>query len=239
MPVPWLLPNSVAFPPTQQALEDPNGLLAVGGDLSPKRLLAAYQLGIFPWYEENQPILWWTPSPRTVLYLHQIHISKSLKKTLRKNRFTVKVDQDFASVIDLCAAPRLESEGTWITSAMRQAYIDLAKRGHAHSVEAYLDDRLVGGLYGICLGRVFFGESMFCTETDASKVAFIHLARRLRDFGFNLIDCQVYSEHLASLGAIEIDRLEFESILNQYVNRRDYDSSALWNPHERGELVDW
>lgn len=229
MSVPWLDPISIAFPPTNKALDDPNGLLAVGGDLSTNRLLAAYQRGIFPWYEEDQPILWWTPSPRAVLFTDQLHISKSLKKTLKKNRFSVKANQQFEAVIDACAAPRVESVGTWITSDMRLAYIDLARKGYAHSVETYRNNQLVGGLYGICLGRVFFGESMFSLEADASKVALVHLAQRLKDFGFKMIDCQVYSDHLASLGAIEIERAEFESILNQYVNAKDCDSNALWD----------
>ena len=229
MPVPWLHPQKVAFPPTHQALAEPNGLLAVGGDLSTDRLLAAYRLGIFPWFEDDQPILWWTPSPRAVLFTDQIHISKSLKKTIRKKRFTIKADQQFEAVIDACASPRQENEGTWITSEMRLAYIELAKKGHAHSVETYLDDQLVGGLYGICIGRIFFGESMFSTESDASKVAFVHLALRLKRFGFKLIDCQVHSQHLASLGANEIERSDFETILTRYIEERDYDSNALWD----------
>lgn len=228
MPVPWLHPSDYSFPPTQQALEDPNGLLAVGGDLSCGRLEAAYTLGIFPWYEADQPILWWSPSPRTILLPQDLYISKSLRKTLRQKRFTVKADQQFAAVIDACAAPRDEDTGTWITSEMRAAYIELARKGVAHSVEAYIDDELVGGLYGICIGKVFFGESMFSHKTDASKVAFVHLTQRLGEYGFEMIDCQVHSDHLASLGAKEIDRKEFESILSHNIDKTDYAPAELW-----------
>jgi len=208
------------FPPTSQALEDPNGLLAVGGDLSSERLLEAYRLGIFPWYEQGQPIMWWTPDPRSVLFLDQLHISRSLRKTLRQNRFVLSVDQHFEAVVEQCAAPRQSQAGTWIGGDMQQAYLSLHQQGHAHSIEVSdISGTMLGGLYGVALGQVFFGESMFSRATDASKVALVALVHLLNEAGFTFLDCQVESEHLNSLGATNISRLDFEALLVQTVDQ--------------------
>jgi leucyl/phenylalanyl-tRNA--protein transferase len=207
--IPLLDPNKpLAFPDPEQAATDPDGLLALGGDLSPERLLAAYRLGIFPWYNENQPILWWSPNPRTLLYPARLHLSRSLKKQLRHSDYDIRFDSDFAAVIDACAAPRRNQGGTWITQDMRQAYLRLHQLGHAHTVEVWRDGALVGGLYGVGIGRVFFGESMFSRVSDGSKIA---LAALVHGVGaqLDLIDCQVRSEHLMSLGAQELERRQF------------------------------
>src|SRR5688572_23427847 len=189
----WLAPDDApeAFPPLERALDEPQGLLAAGGDLSPERLLAAYARGIFPWYSPGQPVLWWSPDPRAVLFPEEFHCSRSLARTLRRGRFQFAIDQNFEGVIDACAAPREHSVGTWITPEMRAAYCGLHRRGFAHSVETYRDGELVGGLYGIRLGGVFFGESMFSRERDASKLALAHLARLAPARGIKVIDCQV------------------------------------------------
>ncbi len=212
----WLSndPEDTRFPPTTAALPEPNGLLAAGGRLTPTRLLAAYGRGIFPWYEEGQPVLWWTPDPRAVLMPEEIRISRSLDKTLRNGGYTVSVDQEFQSVVEGCAAPRADA-GTWITGKMARAYCQLHDLGHAHSVEAWNRGQLAGGLYGVTIGRVFFGESMFSRQRDASKVALVHLVTRLREMGYGLIDCQLPTSHLASLGARLIDRKDFESMLGE------------------------
>ena len=213
--IPWLAtdPDSTDFPPTDTAMPEPNGLLAAGGRLSPARLLTAYRQGIFPWYEEGQPILWWSPDPRAVLFPGELKISRSLQKTIRNAGYTVSCDQAFGQVVRACAAPRGVA-GTWITPEMARAYAHMHKLGHAHSVETWDGDRLVGGLYGMAIGRVFYGESMFSTERDASKVALAHLVARLQDWGFGLIDCQLPTSHLASLGARLIPRKEFEALLD-------------------------
>ena len=197
------------FPPVEQAEIEPNGLLAVGGDLSSVRLLNAYRSGIFPWYSDDQPILWWSPDPRMVLYPDRLKISRSLAKTLRNRQFVVTFDRAFARVMTACSAPRKKEQGTWITPEMLAAYRELHRIGYAHSVEVWFEEELVGGLYGVSLGCVFFGESMFSIERDASKVALVHLTRLLKERGFQLIDCQVYSPHLVSLGAEEIERTRF------------------------------
>lgn len=204
------------FPPVTSALTEPDGLLAVGGCLSTKRIINAYTQGIFPWYSEGEPILWWSPNPRLVLLPDNLHISKSLKKTLRKQTFQISFDHAFAEVINACAAPRGNEEGTWLTQEMQAAYIRLHNEGHAHSIEVWHQERLVGGLYGIAIGQVFFGESMFHRKTDASKVAFISLVQHLTNWGYKLIDCQVQTQHLVSLGAEEITRHQFTSLLDQY-----------------------
>ncbi len=211
----WLDPDDpgAGFPDVELALAEPNGLLAIGGDLSEHRLLDAYRHGIFPWYSEGQPILWWSPDPRLVLWPEEIRLSRSLARTLKKKRFEVTFDRDFPAVINACAAWRPGQSGTWITDAMKAAYIALHRAGHAHSVECWRDGKLVGGLYGIAIGRVFFGESMFSRESDASKAALVHLAQRLEKSGFRLIDCQVRTSHLESLGARTIPRGEFTRIL--------------------------
>ncbi len=210
----WLVDDDPDwFPATSTALADPDGLLAAGGDLSPARLVAAYRRGIFPWFEDGQPILWWTPDPRFVLSPDRVKVSRSLRKRLREERFEVRVDTAFEAVMRACAAPREGQDGTWITDSMFEAYSELHAIGVAHSVEAWEGDRLVGGLYGLALGRIFFGESMFHRATDASKVAFVTLCDRLVQCGFELIDCQVETAHLASLGAGPVPRREFEACL--------------------------
>ncbi|HED18560.1 MAG TPA: leucyl/phenylalanyl-tRNA--protein transferase [Gammaproteobacteria bacterium] len=212
----WIEPGDpdLTFPDVSLALREPDGLLAVGGDLTSRRILSAYRHGVFPWYSDKQPILWWSPDPRTVIFPARLKISRSLRKTLRSAHFEVTMNRAFPDVIKACAEPRPGSNGTWITAAMADAYSELHTRGSAHSVECWLDGRLAGGLYGIAIGRVFFGESMFSRETDASKVAFSWLVRHLSRRGFGLIDCQVYSAHLASLGAEEIARADFVSHLD-------------------------
>ncbi len=202
------------FPDPEQALDDPNGLLALGGDLSPGRLLAAYRRGIFPWYEAGQPIMWWSPDPRAVLLPGELHVSRSLRRTLRSERFTVSTDRDFAGVITACAETRA-LQGTWITSEMRTAYLQLHELGHAHSIETWQADKLVGGVYGIAIGRVFFGESMFSTERDASKVALAGLMEQLVERGFGLLDCQIETGHLQSLGSRLMARNDFISAVSR------------------------
>lgn len=218
IPIPWLDPHDVTFPPLNSALDEPNGLLAAGGDLSAARLIEAYRHGIFPWYEDPQPILWWSPNPRCVLLPGTLHVSKSLRKTLRSGRFHVTCDTVFADVVRACAAPRHYSHETWINPAMLQAYTNLHRLGVAHSIEVWQRSRLVGGLYGVALGKVFFGESMFSHASDASKFALVHLAGQLQAWGYELIDCQVTNDHLLSLGAIEIPRTEFEERLRGAVD---------------------
>ena len=207
MPI-YRLDDRLLFPPPE--LAEDSGLLAVGGDLRPERLLLAYSLGIFPWYSEGTPILWHSPDPRMVLVPSRLHVSRSLRKTLRRGRFEVRLDTAFAAVVDSCAETAREGQdGTWITDEMREAYVELHRRGYAHSAEAWEGDELVGGLYGVSLGRAFFGESMFARRPDASKVAFVTLVRWLTRWGVDLIDCQVYTQHLARLGAVEWPREQF------------------------------
>ena len=201
------------FPPTEQALEYPEGLLAVGGDLSPARLINAYQRGIFPWYSEDQPILWWSPAPRCVIHPDSVHASRSLRRRYNQGRYTLIADQSFSEVIEACAGPRRDHDGTWITTEMKMAYIRLHELGVAHSVEVRVDDELAGGIYGLALGGIFFGESMFSRQVDASKIALVALCRQLQQWGFTLLDCQVSNPHLLSMGAVEISRQEFESYL--------------------------
>lgn len=217
-----------AFPALDQALEEPNGLIAVGGCLSPQRILNAYRCGIFPWFNDDEPILWWSPNPRLVLFPAHLNISRSLRKTLRKQCFEIRYDSAFSTVIRACAAPRNEDGGTWITSDMHLAYNQLHELGIAHSFEAWQDGELVGGLYGIAIGQVFFGESMFHRKTDASKVVLVHSVQQLSQWGYQLIDCQVSSDHLLSLGAEEIPRRQFASYLDQLC-RLQPDISA-WQP---------
>jgi leucyl/phenylalanyl-tRNA--protein transferase len=214
----WLSRSDAAdrFPPPSEALTEPNGLLAAGGDLEPERLLAAYRRGIFPWYEDGQPILWWSPDPRSVLGPGDVRVSRSLRRALIKGGFELKIDTAFADVVAGCAEPRHYGGSTWITAEMAAAYARLHRLGWAHSFEAWRDGELVGGLYGVAIGRVFFGESMFTRVTDASKVAFVHLANELRARGFELIDCQVASAHLSSLGASTVPRAQFLVQLDAY-----------------------
>ncbi len=207
--IPWLSGNA-PFPPLTQALSMPNGLLCAGGDLSPRRIVEAYRLGIFPWFSAGEPILWWSPDPRMVLVPAEFKISRSLRHTLRAARYEVRLDSAFSEVIRACAeTPRAGQPGTWITPEMQQAYRHLFELGVAHSVETWVEGRLVGGLYGMSIGRMFYGESMFAHATDASKIAAAHLARFLEEQGFGMIDCQMNTPHLASLGAREIPRSEF------------------------------
>ena len=206
--IPWLEPRD-PFPPVEQALEEPNGLLAAGDDLSMPRLLEAYSRGIFPWFNEEDPVLWWSPDPRMVLFTDRLHVSRSLRKTIRSGHLRVTCDAAFAAVMRACAEPRPGQDGTWITRGMVHAYEQLAAHGHAHSVEAWEGDALVGGLYGVGIGSMFFGESMFTRRADASKVALVALARQLGRWGLPLIDCQTSTAHLASLGACELPRADF------------------------------
>ncbi|MBM0106414.1 leucyl/phenylalanyl-tRNA--protein transferase [Steroidobacter sp. S1-65] len=216
-----------AFPPVDRALVEPDGLLAAGGDLSPIRLLAAYRRGIFPWYSRGQPILWWCPDPRAVLMPGQLKVSRSLLKSSRNRGFVTRMDTSFRDVIRACGSSELRPGGTWLSPEMRAAYIKLHKLGFAHSVETWLDDRLVGGLYGVAVGRMFFGESMFSTERDASKVALKRLCEELLARGFHMIDCQMSTPHLMSLGAQMIPRAQFTEALAEHVNG-PYEP-GLWN----------
>jgi len=213
--IPWLAPHQ-PFPPLDRALDEPNGLLAAGGDLSPDRLLTAYRLGIFPWFAEGEPILWWSPDPRMVLFPDELVLSRSLRKTLRHHAYKIRVDTAFADVMRACAAPRPGQQGSWIHPDMIHAYTTLHQMGLAHSVETWREGTLVGGLYGVAIGRVFFGESMFARVSNASKIAFAHLARQLHRRGFGMIDCQVHTAHLASLGARDITRTDFSHRLAEW-----------------------
>lgn len=209
--IPWLVDNPELFPDTRYALKEPNGLLAAGGDLSPERLINAYRRGIFPWYNKDpdeallpDPILWWCPDPRNVLYLDALKVSRSLKKNLRNGGFKVSFDNDFASVIDHCASERSYASGTWIHPEMIEAYCELARRGYAHSVECWFDNKLVGGLYGVQIGAMFYGESMFSLKSNSSKIAFVYLCSFLTSQGVAMIDCQIKNPHLSSLGSEDI-----------------------------------
>ncbi|MCX7110718.1 MAG: leucyl/phenylalanyl-tRNA--protein transferase [Proteobacteria bacterium] len=204
------------FPDVSLALKEPNGLLAVGGCLSPRRLANAYRQGIFPWYGEDEPILWWSPDPRLVLFPENLHVSRSLQKTLKGREFSYSFDTCFEQVIDACAEPRAYADGTWISPEIKQAYCKLHTLGLAHSFETWSEGTLVGGLYGMSLGRVFFGESMFHRSSNASKAAFAFAVRHLRLWGYRLIDCQVHTGHLTSLGAGEIPRQAFIDLLDVY-----------------------
>ena len=215
--IPWLRATD-PFPPLETALDDPNGLLAAGAGLEPRRLIDAYRRGIFPWSSEGQPLLWWSPDPRMVMFTERFEASRSLRRRVKEGRFDVRVDTACADVISACAEPREGQAGTWITPQIHAAYMELHRQGYVHSVESWRADRLVGGLYGVAIGRVFFGESMFARETDASKVAFVHLVEQLRTNRVPLIDCQQETEHLASLGAQPIPRAQFASLLKQLIN---------------------
>lgn len=220
----WIPFNSdpYDFPPVEHALEHPDGLLAIGGDLSMKRLLVAYRRGIFPWFSDEEPILWWSPSERMVLFPEHLHISRSLKKTLRKPKYEVTFDQCFTEVMQQCAGPRRRQQGTWITQEMLDAYDNLHEHKYAHSVETWYEGELVGGLYGVAIGKVFYGESMFSKMPDASKVAFVHFTRQLQRWGYELIDCQVYTPHLASLGAMEVLREDYTKLLDHLCPLQGY-----------------
>jgi leucyl/phenylalanyl-tRNA--protein transferase len=211
----WLAPGDPPdrFPEATAAMAEPNGLLAAGGDLSPERLLAAYRQGIFPWYSPGQQILWWSPDPREVLWPASFHVSRSLGREQQQGNFEIRTDTSFAAVVTLCAAPRSRSAGTWISAEMRAAYQRLHQLGHAHSIEVWRAGRLAGGLYGVRVGSVFSGESMFSAEASASKLALAHLARHADAQGIELIDCQLESPHLRSLGSEALPRADFLALL--------------------------
>lgn len=216
--LPWL-PAAPLFPPLDSALQEPNGLLAVGGDLAPERLLAAYRRGIFPWYAPGEPILWWSPDPRMVLFPAELKVSRSLARTLRRGDYELRLDTAFPQVVAACAtAPRNGQQGTWIVPEMQAAYQGLHELGYAHSVETWASGELVGGLYGVALGRMFYGESMFSRRTDASKIALAHLVRYLQQRGFAMIDCQMHTPHLASLGARLLPRRQFAATVAELVD---------------------
>ena len=227
--VPWLS-GLERFPPVTTALREPNGLLAAGEDLSPGRVLDAYARGIFPWFSEGDPVLWWSPDPRMVLWLGELHVSRSLCRTIRSGRCTVTADTAFREVMEGCAAPRGGEEDTWITAGMVEAYAQLAALGHAHSVEVWGDGALAGGLYGVALGRMFYGESMFSRQPDASKVALVVLVRQLSRWGFELMDCQMSTPHLRSLGAREIPRAEFLRHVDRLVRQPAPPSPWVFDP---------
>jgi leucyl/phenylalanyl-tRNA--protein transferase len=220
-----LLRADISFPPVEQALRSPNGLLAAGGDLSATRLLEAYRHGIFPWFSEGEPILWWSPDPRMVLFPCEFKLSHSLRKTLRSGRYEVRTDSAFEQVMHACAAPREGANGTWIHEEMIAAYCELHRMGYAHSVETWMNGELVGGLYGMSLGRMFYGESMFSCKTDASKIALAHLCAQLERWHFGMIDCQMNTPHLSSLGAREVPRKEFIARLQDLIN---YTPATTW-----------
>jgi leucyl/phenylalanyl-tRNA---protein transferase len=227
MPVALLAEDDFTFPDPSRAESQPNGLLAIGGDLSVPRLLEAYARGIFPWFDaDDQPLLWWSPDPRAVLQLEGLKISRSLRRRLARNEYDVRFDTAFGAMIERCARSGDRRDATWITAGMRRAYLELHRQGYAHSVEAWHEGMLVGGLYGLSLGRMFFGESMFSERPDASKVALAGLVERLRSWNFTLIDCQVINPHLASLGAEMMPRARFLELLRE--NRRHPTRRGRW-----------
>ena len=237
--IPWLARDD-PFPPLESALRHPNGLLAAGADLSPERLLAAYRQGIFPWYAEGEPVLWWSPDPRMVLIPSELKVSRSLAKTLRKRAYEIRWDSAFDAVMQGCASRGADDAGagetgTWITADMRAAYQRLHRLGYAHSVETWIDGELAGGLYGVAIGRMFYGESMFARVRDASKIALVHLVRRLEREGCGMIDCQMHTRHLASFGARAIPRGEFSIRLRELV---DYAVTPMkWDAPETDDDV--
>lgn len=236
----WLDPQAPEqpFPPVSCALRDPDGLLAAGGDLSTPRLLRAYRAGIFPWYEAGQPILWWSPDPRTILYPEDLNISRSLRKALRNRPYAVTFDTRFREVMQACAAPRPDQHGTWITPEMIEAYCALHVAGHAHSVEvADETGRLVGGLYGVAIGHVFFGESMFSRVRDGSKIALVWLACHLQHWGYALIDCQQATPHMLRMGAQGIPRETFSALLNEHCPRPG--RAAPWQTAPALDVANW
>lgn len=214
--IPWLNDSALDFPDVDLALDDPNGLLAVGGDLSPERLLSAYRQGIFPWYEDPQPILWWSPQPRAVLFPNKVYVNRSLRKQLKRGHYQVSADRCFSDVLGACAKLSPKRPGTWITDDMQKAYTRLHHLGWGHSIEVWQDEQLVGGLYGLAIGRMFFGESMFSRHRDGSKVALLALCAQLRRWQFELIDCQVGNDYLYSMGAEDLSRSDFKVALDQY-----------------------
>jgi len=226
------------FPVTSKALESPNGLLAWGGDLHPQRLLNAYRKGIFPWYSEGQPVLWWCPAPRCVILPHKVYLSKRTRRRYNSGQYRLSADCTFAEVVKACAEPRSYNDGTWITPDMQEAYCLLHELGHAHSFEVWRDDQLIGGIYGLAIGSMFFGESMFSRQTDASKIALVALCRQLDTWGYGMLDCQVGNPHLFNMGAGEISRKTFENALIQLTEQdrepgswaRRVEFETRWDP---------
>lgn len=219
-------PPNQRFPHPRHAETDPDGLIAVGGDLSPERLLRAYRQGIFPWYSKGQPILWWSPNPRTLLYPKEIHIARSLRREMRKQDYQLKLDQAFDQVLLDCAAPRTHEPDTWLLPEMRSAYSELHRLGHAHSIELWSNETLVGGMYGLAIGRAFFGESMFSRVPSASRVVMVYLSWLLQQHDFAFLDCQVFNPHLQRMGAREVARPEFLTQLAQSIDATP--SGAIW-----------
>lgn len=235
--LPWLPSHPPQFPNTAAALSDPEGLLAAGGGLDPDWLLLAYRRGIFPWYEPDQPILWWSPNPRAVIVPEEVHIGRSLCRTVRREQWEVSVDRAFGAVVSACAEPRRAGAGTWITPEMARAYIAMHDLGYAHSLEVWNGAQLIGGIYGIALGRVFFGESMFSHATDASKVALVSLCGLLRTLDIALLDCQVESAHVTRMGAKLWHRLEFEDALAEHASPSLIQTwQARWLPLKNATL---
>ena len=214
--IPWLEDTDYRFPEVSTALTEPDGLLAASEHLTPELVIDAYTKGIFPWYSDDQPVLWWSPDPRCVLYPEKFHVSRSLRRTLNNNPFEIKTNTAFNEVMLSCAQPRADDAGTWITDAMLSVYCELHDRGIAHSIECWQEDKLVGGIYGLVIGDIFFGESMFSRKKDASKVAMHHLCSKIKPY---LIDAQVYSDHLRTLGAEEIKRSDFTEIISSRLNK--------------------
>lgn len=240
MDISWLDPSNpnVPFPNVSKALINPEGLLAAGGDLSQRRLLKAYSKGIFPWYEEGQPILWWSPNPRGVLYTEKLYISNRLRRTLRNHPWTITFDGDFKKTIKSCAAPRSYARGTWITKEMIEAYVNLHEQGFAHSVELWdKNEQIIGGIYGVLIGKMFFGESMFSFQTNASKIALVYLVAHLNYWGFPLLDCQLPSKHLESLGAESISRDKYIKCI-KFLCNEDY-SKFEWKLNESLDIANW
>ncbi|SEL74238.1 leucyl/phenylalanyl-tRNA--protein transferase [Colwellia chukchiensis] len=228
--IPWLSTNSSSFPALSQALTEPNGLLAFGDDLSPARILQAYQLGIFPWFSDNEPVMWWSPDPRALINFSNFKVNKTLKKVLNRNQFTVTVNKQFQQVIALCADAPFRNEATWIVNPMIEAYNSLHQQGHAHSIEVWQHGQLVGGLYGIAINGYFSGESMFYKESNASKVALVALVQLLKSIAVNFIDCQLLNPFLASMGCIEVPRQQF--IKQQIVAKAIIPPKDFWQPKD-------
>lgn len=238
--LPWLDPDDTnsPFPEAKSALKEPEGLVAAGGDLKPKRVLRAYREGIFPWYEENQPILWWSPNPRGVLYPKNFIVHKRFLRTIKNKNWHITFDHSFVEVMKACAEPRINSRGTWITVGMIKAYTELYRLGYAHSFEVWNQkDELIGGIYGIGIGSIFFGESMFSRESETSKVALLYLCAHLDTWNYKIIDTQLASKHLTSLGAIEIDREEYLYILSKRINESV--SQSAWSKDSPIDITDW
>jgi leucyl/phenylalanyl-tRNA--protein transferase len=227
--IPWLS-SGAGFPPVEESLTEPNGLLAAGLELNPELILDAYCKGIFPWFNPGEPVLWWSPDPRMVLHPSEFRMSRTLRQRIKRGGYEIRVDSDFGQVMEACAAPRQSQNGTWIGPAIRQSYTSLHDMGYAHSIETWIDGELAGGLYGLAIGRMFFGESMFARRTDASKLALAHLCRQLEKWKFGLIDCQMETSHLASLGARPIRRTEFIQEVARLVELQPVPTPWLFDP---------